>query len=79
MTKRAKRVKKLSTSPENIRFEVLDAILLEHGFICRQPSSGSSHYIYYKKKKQITVPYKRPFIKEVYIKRVRELIEDEKK
>ncbi|MDA1079126.1 MAG: toxin HicA [bacterium] len=79
MTKRQKRVKKLTTSPKNIRFEVLDAILLEHGFACRQPSGGSSHYVYYKKEKQITVPYKRPFIKAIYVKRVRELIENEAK
>jgi len=78
VTKRKKRVKKLSSSPKNIRFEVLDAILDDHGFTCRQPRGGSSHYVYYKNEKQITVPYKRPFIKEVYVKRVRELIEDEK-
>ncbi len=79
MTKREKRVKKLVSNPKNIRFEVLNGILLEHGFVCRQPKSGSSHYVYYKNNKQITVPYKRPFIKEVYVKRVTELIEDENK
>lgn len=79
MTKRTKRAKKLASNPKNIRFEVLDTILLNHGFTRRQPSGGSSHYVYYKKDKQITVPYKRPFIKEIYVKRVTELIEDEKK
>ena len=79
MTKRLKRVKKLVSNPKNIRFEVLNTILLEHGFLCRQPSGGSSHYVYYKNDKQITVPYKRPFVKEIYVKRVKELIEDETK
>ena len=52
----------------------MDQILKSSGFEVRQPGSGSSHYIYTKGEVQISVPFKRPFIKEVYIKRIRELL-----
>lgn len=74
MTKRAKRLEKLSDNPKNVTFEVLDTILRAQGFQRRQPRSGSSHYTYFKDEKIITVPYKRPFVKEIYIKHVLELI-----
>lgn len=74
MTKRAKRIQKLFTNPKNISFDELDTVLLSLGFRRRQPNSGSSHYTYIKKEKIITVPYKKPFVREVYIKRVTEII-----
>jgi hypothetical protein len=77
MTKRAKRIKKIFENPKCVPFKTLDTVLLEKGFKRRQPKSGSSHYVYYKESKQITVPYKRPFVKEIYVKQILELIGDE--
>lgn len=74
MTKREKRVRKLFQNPKTVSFNQLDKVLKDFGFEVRQPSSGSSHYVYTKEEIQISVPFRRPFVKEVYIKRVLELI-----
>ena len=77
MTKRQKRVKKIFQNPRTVSFSELDRVLRDFGFAVRQPSSGSSHYVYTKKDIQISVPFKRPYVKEIYVKRVLELIGDE--
>jgi hypothetical protein len=74
VTKREKRFKKALNNPKTVSFETLDNILLNQGFERRQPNSGSSHYTYTKQDIIVTMPYKRPFIKPVYVKRVLELI-----
>lgn len=74
MTKRAKRVKKLFQNPRVVSFKELDQVLKNLGFKVRQPGSGSSHYIYIKGEVQISVPFKRPYVLEIYVKRVLELI-----
>lgn len=78
MTKRAKRIKKLFQNPKIVSFKELDSVLKAYGFEVRQPGSGSSHYIYSKGEIQISVPFKRPYVREVYVKRVLELIGEEK-
>lgn len=45
----------------------------------RQPGSGSSHFIYTKGEIQLSVPFRRPFVKEFYVKRVLELLEEDEK
>ncbi len=65
-------LKKILKNPKNVRFEELDNLLIELGFIKRQPRGGSSHYTYTKKdlNKIITIPFKKPFLKVVYVKMV---------
>ena len=77
MTKRKKRIKKLFQNPKTVSFKELERVLKDFGFKIRQPGSGSSHYIYTKGSIQISVPFRRPFVKEVYVKRVIELIGEE--
>lgn len=74
MAKRAKRVKKLFQNPRVVSFKELDQVLKNLGFKVRQPGSGSSHYIYIKGEVQISVPFRRPYVLEIYVKRVLELI-----
>lgn len=76
MTKGEKRVKRLLMNPKTVSFADLDRVLRDCTFERRQPKSGSSHYIYTKGEIQISVPYKRPYVKEVYVKRVIEIIGD---
>jgi hypothetical protein len=65
-------------NPKVVTFKELDRVLKDQGFEMRQAGSGSSHYVYTKGIIQISVPFKRPYVKEVYVKRVLELIgEDE--
>ena len=77
MTKREKRVRKLFQNPKTVPFKELDKVLKDTGFSLRQPGSGSSNYIYTKGNMQISVPFRRPFVKEIYVKRVLELIGEE--
>ena len=74
MTKREKRLRKIFQNPKTVSFKELDAVLKGSKFEVRQPKSGSSHYIYTRRDIQISVPFKRPYVKEVYVKRVLELI-----
>lgn len=74
MSKRGKRVKRIFQNPKIVPFKKLDRVLKDFGFSVRQPGSGSSHHIYTKGDIQISVPYKRPYVKEVYVRRILELI-----
>lgn len=74
MSRKRKTLEKLRRNPKNISFEELDKILGWYGFVGSQPGKGSSHYVYklriVGKTFRITVPYKRPFIKQWYVKQV---------
>ena len=74
MAKREKRLRKIFQNPKTVPFKELDKVLKGFGFKVRQPGSGSSHSVYTKEEVQISVPFRRPFVKEVYVKRVLELI-----
>lgn len=74
MTKREKRVKKLFTNPKAVSFKELDQVFRSCGFERRQPQSDSSHYIYTRGELQISAPFKRPYVREVYVKQVLEII-----
>lgn len=70
-------MRRLFQNPKTVSFKELDWVLRNFSFKMRQPHSGSSHYVYTKGNIQISVPYRRPFVKEVYVKRVLELIGEE--
>ena len=65
-----------SLSPD-LRFEELQKILEAYGYTMTAPKSGSSHYTFRKKGRNIiTIPKHKP-IKRVYIDLVRETVEME--
>ena len=65
-----------SLSPE-LRFEELQKILEAYGYTMTAPKSGSGHYTFRKKGRNIiTIPKHKP-IKRVYINLVRETVEME--
>ncbi len=70
MTKLDKLYIKIVNNPKDISFEELDKVLKRYGFICRQPSGGSSHYTYIHKHLPdiLTIPRNKP-IKAVYVKK----------
>ncbi|NPA39483.1 MAG: type II toxin-antitoxin system HicA family toxin [Thermodesulfobacteria bacterium] len=69
-------IEKFLRNPNNVRFEELDKLLRAFGFEPRQPRKGGSHFTYRKTGgKIITVPYKRPFVKKVYVKQVIKLLD----
>ena len=76
MTKRLKRLERIRSNPTNVRFEELDKLLIDFGFTRRQPRGGSSHYIYVREKLRLTIPMKRPHLKEVYVRNVLKLLDE---
>lgn len=76
MSKKEKLLKKIRNNPRVVRFEELDKILIGVGFERSQPKGGSSHYTYTLEDKLITIPYKRPHVKVVYVKAVIRILED---
>lgn len=77
MSQLEKLLEKIKNNPRQVRFAELDKILIRFGFIRRQPQGGSSHYIYSKGSKQISVPHAQPHIKAIYVERALELLEGE--
>lgn len=69
MTRINKLYAQIINNPKNVKYENLDKILRQHGFQCRQPGKGSSHYTYFHDDlpEIITIPYTRP-IKAIYVK-----------
>ena len=72
-----KLLERIRNNPKIVRFEELDMILRRSGFERRQPGSGSSHYMYTKGDKRLSIPYRRPYVLEAYVKRATELLEGE--
>lgn len=71
-----KDILKILNSPQKVKFSNLDKLLRLYGYIPRQPKGGSSHFVYVKEGEQsiITVPFKRPYVKEVYVKHIIKLL-----
>ncbi len=64
-------LKGILENPKHVRFEDIDKLLREFGFEVKQPRGGSSHHIYRKDGyKPIVIPFKRPFVREFYVKDV---------
>ena len=75
MTQREKRLAKIRNNPKNVHFDDLDRLLHDYGFERRQPKGGSSHYFYFLGDKRLTIPFKRPFVKAIYVKQVLSVLE----
>jgi hypothetical protein len=76
ITKKEKLLNRINSNLEIVKFEELDKILQDVGFDRRQPSGGSIHYTYGLVDKILTVPYKKPYIKVIYVKMAIKLLED---
>jgi hypothetical protein len=74
MTKKAKLLQKIKNNPKVVSFNDLDGLLTSYGFARRTPRSGSSHHIYTWGRHQVSVPYRRPYVKEVYVRHVLEIL-----
>jgi hypothetical protein len=75
MSKSEKLLEKIRNNPKAAPFDDLDKMLRGRGFVRRQPQSGSSHYYYTYGVLTLSVPYKRPYIGEIYVKQALALIE----
>lgn len=76
MSKSDKLLQRIRNNPRQVSFEDLDKLLRDLGFERRQPRGGSSHYTYFRVgMPPLTVPYRRPHVKETYVKSVLELLD----
>jgi hypothetical protein len=74
VTKKARLLQKIKNNPKVVSFNDLASLLTSYGFTCCMPRSGSSHHIYTLGRFQISVPYRRPTVKEVYVRHVLEIL-----
>lgn len=74
MSRREKAIARWGNNPKSVRFEDVDALLLHLGFTKRQ--GGTSHAVYTLGAYRITIPYRRPFIREAYVKSLLQLLDE---
>lgn len=75
MSKSEKLLEKIRNNPKAVSFDDLDKVLRGYGFVRRQLRSGSSHHYYTFGALTLSVPYKRPYVREIYVKQALALIE----
>ena len=68
MSKLEKLLQRIKNNPRTVRFEEIEKILLRRGFIESQSGGGSSHYIFKKENKSVTIPRHGKFVEEIYIR-----------
>lgn len=77
MSQLEKLLERIKNNPKTVTFDELDKILRRNGYERKQPSGGSSHYIYRKKGKMpLTIPKKSPYVKEEYVRQVIAAVEN---
>lgn len=74
MSKREKKMQAIRANPKNVRFEMIQSVLLSYGFIETVPGGGSSHYTYHKGIYRITVPKDNP-VNKIYVLQVIKIID----
>ena len=78
MTKRQKRLARIRQNPKNVTFEDLAQVLEDYGFELKR--SKGSHHIFESvvdnKVRQLVIPYRKPHIKAVHVKKAINLIEE---
>lgn len=79
MTKREKRLQKIRQNPRNVPFDDLKSVLEDYGFVMRT-GKGTSHRFFFRKIGDrawpLTIPFKKPHIKFVYVKQALEAIDE---
>jgi len=75
MSSRRERLRaKITQNPRHVRFEELLKLLQAYDFEVYRPGKGS-HYYCVRGRYQISVPYRRPHVLPIYVKRALELID----
>lgn len=67
----------IHNNPKTVTFDELDKILKRAGYRRRQPRGGSSHYVYTKGARILTVPKHSPYVKESYVKAALRILDEE--
>ena len=75
MSKAKKLQDKIRNNPKSVPFDDLDRMRLGCGFTRRQAGGGSLHYYYTLGVLTLSVQYKRPYVKEMYVRQALDLID----
>ena len=76
MSRLAKLYARIKNNPKTVRFDELEKILERSGFVGSFPGGGSSHKTFRHSSGLIlTVPFRQPYVLEIYVKRAIELID----
>lgn len=75
MTRKEKLLQRIKNNPKHASFEDLDKLLLCHGFTRRPQRAGSSHFYYTHGAHIVSVPYQRPHVGQVYVRKVLQILE----
>ena len=75
MTKKQKLLQKIKNNPKHVPFGDLEQLLLTNGFARRAPRSGSSHFVDIRGEHAISVPYRRPYVGEIYVRKVLQMLD----
>ena len=68
---------RIRTLDKDMRFNELKKVLEHYGYVMEGPAGGSSHMTFRKEGKEIiTIPIHNP-IKDVYVRKVRDIVESE--
>ena len=77
MTKREKRLQKIRQNPKDVSFEDLRQVLEDYGF--EYDRSKGSHFLFLYilggQTEQFVVPFHRPVVKQFYVKKALEIID----
>lgn len=76
MSKLEKLLLRIRNNPKTVRFIQLEKILIRCGFEKRQPSGGSSHYIFTKDDFVLCVPRHKTFVKRIYVEQLLKWLEE---
>ena len=74
MSKKGKAIAKIRENPKNVRFEDADSLLNDLGF--RKRMKGSHATYTYPGLQPIVIPYRKPYILPVYVKRILDLLDE---
>jgi hypothetical protein len=61
-------------NPRDVRFEEVDRVLLRTGFTKRQ--RGTSHAVYTYGSFRLTIPYRQPYVLQVYVRQVLQVLDE---
>ena len=74
---RAEMRRRLAQRPNAVRYEELARLLTAYGFEERSSGHGTSHRIWRRGASTISVPFRKPHVKPIYVRRVLQETEGE--
>ena len=75
MGNREKRLQRIRQNPKQVYYNDLVLLLLDYGFVERKTRSAGSHRVFTCGVHSITVPYRRPHVLEVYVKKTLRILD----